>query len=329
VVAVEAVVEEPAPRPASRRWLAALGAASLVGVVGLAAASIGRPRPAQAVVASRPAPAEEAIAEEGQVEAALAPVPPPPAGTPAPAAEPPVPPPPGRAGAGPVGEAVVGGAAGAEPTGAPTARPSNEAEELVEPPRELPVAPIPEREGEPLDEWLPILRDWVHPVPGSTDIVPRRASRMFGAHRDGDRPHRCGGGHCGVDLDGERGQPVVAVAWGTVLRINRDADSLGGRYVRIEHPDFVHTTYFHLDLIAPDLQVGDEVTPGQALGTIGSTGIRVSVPHLHFSLEILEENTRIFIDPAPFLARAQVLGRHDVPEIVAPPEEPSADDGDI
>lgn len=297
-VAVEAVVEEPTPRPARRRWIAALGGAALVGAVGLAAASIGRPRPAQAVVSARAVLAEEpAIAEEGQVEAALEPAPPPVARS-APAVAPPPPPP-------------------------------IEAEELIEPPRELPVAPIPERDGEPLDEWLPTLRDWVHPVPGSPEIVPRRASRMFGAHRDGDRPHRCGGGHCGVDLDGERGQPVVAVAWGTVLRINREADSLGGRYVRIEHPDFVHTTYFHLDLIAPDLKVGDEVMPGQALGTIGSTGIRVSVPHLHFSLEILEENTRIFIDPAPFLARAQVLGRHDVPEIVAPPEEPTADDGDI
>lgn len=184
-------------------------------------------------------------------------------------------------------------------------------------PPTLPLPPVPERNGEPLDEYLPTLRGWVHPVPGSPEVIPRRASRVFGAVRTGAE-NDCGGGHCGVDLEGDRGQPVVAVAWGTVSRINHEEDRKGGKYVRIEHPDFVYTTYFHLDRIAPELEVGMEVEPGTPLGTLGATGIAISMPHLHFSLQIAEDaagEDLKFIDPVPFLARAEVLARDAVPEI--------------
>jgi len=182
---------------------------------------------------------------------------------------------------------------------------------------------IPELDGEPLDEWLPALKDWTHPVPGSPDIVPIKGSRIFGAHRDGTR-NGCGGGHCGVDLEGERGQPVVAVAWGTVVKIQRSDGARGGRYVRIEHPDYVYTSYFHLDRIAPGLEIGQEVDPGQPIGTLGRSGIHISMPHLHFAIEIPDENGAgglRHIDPVPFLARAHVLGRRAVPEL-APSEGP-------
>jgi murein DD-endopeptidase MepM/ murein hydrolase activator NlpD len=183
-------------------------------------------------------------------------------------------------------------------------------------PRAIEPPPIPERDGEPIDEWLPTLRAWVHPVPGSPDVVPNKPSRRFGADRDGVR-NRCGGGHCGVDLDGVLGQPVVAVAWGTVVKVQRDDTGLGGRYVRIEHPDFVYTVYFHLDRIAPGLRVGDEVDAGEAIGTLGRTGIRVSLPHLHFALELPEDGAVVYADPEPFLARAEVLARDAVPEVPA------------
>jgi len=187
----------------------------------------------------------------------------------------------------------------------------------VAPPVHPALPPIPERDGEPLDEWLPSLKDWTHPVPGSPDIVPVKGSRSFGAHRDGTR-NECGGGHCGVDLEGERGQTVVAVAWGTVVKIQSDERGRGGRYVRVEHPDYVYTSYFHLDAIAPGLAVGQEVEPGQPVGTLGRSGIRVSMPHLHFALEIPDENGvggLRHVDPVPFLARAQVLARDAVPAI--------------
>jgi murein DD-endopeptidase MepM/ murein hydrolase activator NlpD len=176
-------------------------------------------------------------------------------------------------------------------------------------PPELPA--MPEREGEPLDEWFPTLHEWVHPVPGSPDVIPTKASRLFGAKRDGHDQIRseCAGGHCGVDLEGVRGQPVVAVAWGTVVKIQTDPDRIGGRYVRIEHPDFVYTTYFHLDRVAEGLKVGQEVEPGTTVGALGASGIHVSMPHLHFALELPDESGSVvrFVDPVPFLARSEVL----------------------
>lgn len=166
---------------------------------------------------------------------------------------------------------------------------------------------ILESSGESLEELLPTLADWVHPVPGSTEAFPLdRGSRRFGARREGVDRSECGRGHCGVDLDGPRGTPVVAVAWGWVVRIERRSDRRSGKYVRIEHPDFVYTSYMHLDSIASDLEVGDEVSPGDPLGTLGRTGIAHSAPHLHFSLEIPKgshEELR-YIDPEPFLRRA-------------------------
>jgi murein DD-endopeptidase MepM/ murein hydrolase activator NlpD len=174
----------------------------------------------------------------------------------------------------------------------------------AEPARELP--PIPTYDGAPLDEWLPTLRLWVHPVPGLAEPLPAKASSRFGAERAGTTRGECGAGHCGVDLYGERGQPVVAVAWGTVARIQNDPDVRGGRYVRIEHPDYVFTSYFHLDDIAPGLAVGDIVEAGTTLGTLGRSGIQVAPAHLHFALELTEQGKVRFADPLPFLARAEL-----------------------
>jgi murein DD-endopeptidase MepM/ murein hydrolase activator NlpD len=161
--------------------------------------------------------------------------------------------------------------------------------------------------SEPLEERLPTLADWVFPVQGSDEPFPLRPTRRFGAGRDARAPAECGNGHCGVDLDGPRGTPVVAVAWGVVTRIERRSDRSSGKYVRIEHPDTVYTAYMHLDDIADDLRLGDEVNPGHVLGTLGRTGIKHSAPHLHFSLAVPSGNELVHIDPAPYLARAERL----------------------
>ncbi len=161
-----------------------------------------------------------------------------------------------------------------------------------------------------LEDERPTLHDWVHPVTGTTELTPARSTRKFGAHRDGvSDPGRCGQGHCGVDLAGPRGRPVVAVAWGTVVRVEhstRGRDGRSGRYVRIEHPERVFTAYMHLDEIAAELKVGDEVTPGQLLGTLGKTGIYSGEQHLHFALEIEIGGALRYLDPSPFLAHAEV-----------------------
>jgi murein DD-endopeptidase MepM/ murein hydrolase activator NlpD len=159
--------------------------------------------------------------------------------------------------------------------------------------------------NEPLEERLPTLADWVFPVLGSAETFPLKPTRQFGADRNGRGSRECGRGHCGVDLNGPRGTPIVAVAWGVVTRIERRSNRSSGKYVSIEHPDSVFTAYMHLDDVAENLQLGDEVNPGDVLGTLGRTGIRHSAPHLHFSLAVPSGNKLVPIDPAPYLERAE------------------------
>jgi murein DD-endopeptidase MepM/ murein hydrolase activator NlpD len=179
-----------------------------------------------------------------------------------------------------------------------------------------PVYPVPIVDGLALDEQYPSLLDWIHPVTGTTEKVPEQASRHFGAERRGVERSECGAGHCGVDLDGPEGRPVVAVTDGVVVRVERHElglDGKSGRYVRIEHDDGTLTAYMHLDDVADGLEVGDHVDGGQYIGTLGATAVYASVPHLHFSLEVPNvagthgDNTNThYVDPAPFLARASV-----------------------
>lgn len=174
---------------------------------------------------------------------------------------------------------------------------------------------VPVRAGVRLDEMFPTLRAWTHPVTGAGELMPEQSSRHFGAHREGiDRPE-CGEGHCGIDLDGPRGQPIVAVAAGTVVRVELSElglDGRSGRYVRIEHDDGTLTAYMHMDDVA-DVHVGQRVAAGQYLGTLGATAVFSSAPHLHFSLEIPahpgqhgDTTDTHYVDPAPFLVRSTI-----------------------
>ncbi|HEY4238598.1 MAG TPA: M23 family metallopeptidase [Kofleriaceae bacterium] len=179
--------------------------------------------------------------------------------------------------------------------------------------------------GLALDEQFPSLRGWTHPVTNSPELMPSQAARHFGASRIGIERAECGAGHCGVDLDGPRGRPIVAVARGTVVRIERSElglDGRSGRYVRIEHDDGVLTAYMHLDSIEDGLRVGQRVDAGQPIGTLGASATYVAPPHCHFSLELPNhpgthgDNTDThYIDPAPFLVRATIAPdpRHDRP----------------
>jgi murein DD-endopeptidase MepM/ murein hydrolase activator NlpD len=182
--------------------------------------------------------------------------------------------------------------------------------------------PIPSSDdGRALDAVFTSLHDWTHPVTGATELMPTQASRLFGADRMALLPSirpECGLGHCGVDLDGPRGRPIVAVAEGTVVRLElheRGLDGRSGRFVKIEHDDGTLTAYMHLDDVA-ELHVGERVSAGQVIGTLGATATFESAPHCHFTLEVPNhpgrhgDNTDThYIDPAPFLVRATVAPR--------------------
>ncbi len=188
--------------------------------------------------------------------------------------------------------------------------------------------PMPTRFGVPLDETFTSLQGWVHPVTNSAELMPERRSRHFGSGRIGIERPECGDGHCGIDLDGPRGRPIVAVADGTVIRVERKelgSDGRSGRYVRIQHDDGAITAYMHMDDVAQDLQVRDRVTAGQYVGTLGATAIFSAAPHLHFSLELPDHTgdrgdgiSTTYVDPAPFLVRATIANKPERKHAIKP-----------
>ncbi len=99
-------------------------------------------------------------------------------------------------------------------------------------------------------------------------------------------------GHKGIDYAGEKGQEIVAAANGTVSFAGwKDGY---GNCIIIDHRNGYQTVYGHLDEIK--IQVGDKVTTGHLIGTMGSTGITTGA-QLHFELLKDGEN----LSPADYM----------------------------
>jgi murein DD-endopeptidase MepM/ murein hydrolase activator NlpD len=123
---------------------------------------------------------------------------------------------------------------------------------------------------------------WMKPVQGN----------LVSGFRTDSRP-----GHDGVDLSAPKGTPIHAAAAGQVIRVVCNAHLLGGQpyscdvdghpdtvhgcgwFVELLHPDSTVTRYCHL-VARPTVDVGQQVTVGQVIGQVGSSG-HSSGPHLH------------------------------------------------
>lgn len=101
--------------------------------------------------------------------------------------------------------------------------------------------------------------------------------------------------HDGIDIDGDTGDPIYAVASGIVTWAGRRSSF--GQLVEISHARGYVTRYAHnsLNLVA----VGDYVQRGQEIARIGRTG-RVTGSSLHF--EVLRNG--VSVNPIDFLRKA-------------------------
>lgn len=161
----------------------------------------------------------------------------------------------------------------------------------------------------PTPGTAPELDLWLHPLPGPRRMLPERDTRRFGAPREGMRPEECEGGHCGVDIGTEKGMLVVASHDGVVERVERDPEVGGrrgneGRFVMILHKGgTITTSYIHLEGIREDLKPGIPVKAGEAIGTVGDTGVHNSGPHLHFAISVRPspDGPELYINPEPLL----------------------------
>jgi murein DD-endopeptidase MepM/ murein hydrolase activator NlpD len=132
--------------------------------------------------------------------------------------------------------------------------------------------------------------------------VPRLWNAPFLRPRDTRVTSPFGGGrrvngvlrstHYGLDLEGRRGEPVLAANRGVVALVGDFF--YGGISIYVHHGAGLMTTYHHLSraLVA----VGDTVQRGQVIGRVGATG-RVTGPHLHWGAQY----GAISFDPADLL----------------------------
>lgn len=102
--------------------------------------------------------------------------------------------------------------------------------------------------------------------------------------------------HAGMDIDGERGDVIVAPANGVIVKAGWQGGY--GNMIEIDHGNGLTTRYGHLSKI--EIQNGDTVTRGQIIGFVGSTG-RSTGPHLHYELRLNDKaiNPRRFLPPEP------------------------------
>ncbi len=95
--------------------------------------------------------------------------------------------------------------------------------------------------------------------------------------------------HNGTDIKAPLDTPVLSAADGVVIKAEYEEN--WGNFIVIKHPEGFETWYAHLNKI--DVKTGDEVRKGDKIGTVGSTGVRSTGPHLHFEIKLNGKN----IDP--------------------------------
>jgi murein DD-endopeptidase MepM/ murein hydrolase activator NlpD len=103
-------------------------------------------------------------------------------------------------------------------------------------------------------------------------VAGREILSRFGAPRKNYR-------HTGLDINGKRGEPVVAAGDGTVT--HSSAMRGYGKTVIIDHGDGFKTLYAHNTALL--VRVGDRVTRGQPIARVGRTG-NASTDHVHFEV---------------------------------------------
>lgn len=95
--------------------------------------------------------------------------------------------------------------------------------------------------------------------------------------------------HDAIDIMADRGTPVVSASAGTVEKLFESRK--GGLTVYIRAPGGQRMHYYaHLEAYARSLREGQQVSAGEPLGTVGSSGnARTDAPHLHYAIMELSE----------------------------------------
>ncbi len=116
--------------------------------------------------------------------------------------------------------------------------------------------------------------------------------------------------HSGLDFRGPLGAPIYAAAKGRVSFVGQKQGY--GNVVEIAHGNGMVTRYAHMSAFRS--RVGQDVSPGDVIGAIGSTG-RSTGPHLHFEVRVNDRavNPRPFLEAAPHVLKEARRVQSDEP----------------
>ena len=134
---------------------------------------------------------------------------------------------------------------------------------------------------------------WLMGQPSGTPLMGKTATDITNAFgvpgSNGSRvkPHN------GVDFSAPLGTPVLATGDGVVTRVKNSTGHYGLN-IKIRHNAVYESFYAHLD--SAKVQVGDRVVQGQAIGSVGTSGLTAQ-PTLHY--EIRQNGAQI--NPTPWL----------------------------
>jgi len=124
------------------------------------------------------------------------------------------------------------------------------------------------------------------------------------------------GKHDGVDIVSDGDKTILAVSGGTVIRSG--INSSWGEYIVVQMTDGRAIVYAHMVSGSRKVAVGKTVTPGQAIGVMGSTGNSTGA-HLHIELQKKYYQSGGTDDITEFLGIANQVGKvvmSDVAEII-------------
>jgi murein DD-endopeptidase MepM/ murein hydrolase activator NlpD len=93
----------------------------------------------------------------------------------------------------------------------------------------------------------------------------------------------CSSYHQGLDIGAGRGTPVYATGPGRVVHVGSSYG--GGNTVTIDHGNGYRTSYIHLQHGSFRVRQGDQVSAGQQIAGVNSTGAYTTGDHLHFSVQ--------------------------------------------
>ena len=103
--------------------------------------------------------------------------------------------------------------------------------------------------------------------------------------------------HAGQDFSAPRKTPLYAASAGVVVSAGAAGPSTGGlNWVVIDHGSGVLTRYLHSDADGILVKVGEQVSTGQEIATVGMSGYTTGA-HIHFEVSVNGST----IDPIPFL----------------------------